>query len=77
MRMGSSLKTSHELSPEWKMMLGRKETQRSTQVHLDQRLLKSVPQGLPGGSVVKNPLANAGDMGSVPGLGKSDMLWSN
>ena len=27
--------------------------------------------GFPGGSVVKNPPANAGDMGSVPGLGIS------
>ena len=27
--------------------------------------------GLPGGSVVKNPPANAGDMGSIPGLGRS------
>ena len=25
----------------------------------------------PGGSVVKNPPANAGDMGSSPGLGRS------
>ena len=25
----------------------------------------------PGGSVVKNPPANAGDVGSVPGLGSS------
>ena len=25
----------------------------------------------PGGSVIKNPPSNAGDMGSVPGLGKS------
>ena len=31
------------------------------------------PQGLlpPGGSVVKNPPTNAGDVGSVPGLGRS------
>ena len=28
-------------------------------------------KGFPGGSVVKNPPANAGDMGSVPGLGRS------
>ena len=28
-------------------------------------------QGSTGGSVVKNPLANAGDVGSIPGLGKS------
>ena len=27
--------------------------------------------GLPGGSVVKNLPANAGDAGSIPGLGKS------
>ena len=26
---------------------------------------------LPGGPVVKNPPANAGDAGSIPGLGKS------
>ena len=29
----------------------------------------------PGGSVVKNPLANAGDMGSIPALGRSHMPW--
>jgi len=27
--------------------------------------------GSPGGSVVKNPPANARDMGSIPGLGRS------
>ena len=27
--------------------------------------------GFPGGSVVKNLLANAGDAGSIPGLGRS------
>ena len=27
--------------------------------------------GLPGGSVEKNPLANAGDVGSTPGPGRS------
>ena len=27
--------------------------------------------GSPGGSVVKNPPANAGDAGSIPGLGRS------
>ena len=27
--------------------------------------------GFPGGSVVKNPPANAGDMGSTPGSGRS------
>ena len=27
--------------------------------------------GFPGGSVVKNPPANAGDVGSIPGWGRS------
>ena len=31
----------------------------------------------PGGAVVKNLPANAGDTGSRPGLGRSHMPWSN
>ena len=31
----------------------------------------------PGGAVVKNPPANAGDTGLSPGLGRSHMPWSN
>ena len=31
----------------------------------------------PGGSVVKNPPANAGDMGSVPDPGRSHMPWNS
>ena len=34
-------------------------------------------RGFPGGSVVKNPPANAEDMGSNSGLGRSHMLMSN
>ena len=30
-----------------------------------------VTMGFPGSSVVKNPPANAGDMGLIPGLGRS------
>ena len=30
-----------------------------------------------GGAVVKNPPANAGDTGSSPGPGRSNMPWSN
>ena len=33
--------------------------------------------GFPGGAVVGNPPANAGDTGSSPGPGRSYMLWSN
>ena len=29
----------------------------------------------PGGPVVRNLPANAGDMGLIPGLGRSHMLW--
>ena len=34
-------------------------------------------RGFPGGSVVKNPPANAGDAGSILGPGRSFMLRSN
>ena len=34
-------------------------------------LLRSRAQGFPGGSVVKDLPANAGDTGSIPGPGKS------
>ena len=33
--------------------------------------------GFPGGSVVKNPPANAGNMGSIPDLGGSHVPQSN
>ena len=34
-------------------------------------LLFTIRVGFPGGLMVKNPLADAGDTGSVPGLGRS------
>ena len=34
-------------------------------------------RGFPSGSVVKNSSVNAGDMGSIPGMGRSHMLQSN
>ena len=40
-------------------------------------LLSLKIQGFPGGTVVKNPPANAGDTGSSPGLGRSHMPQSN
>ena len=36
-----------------------------------------MPRDFPGGTVVKNPSASAGDMGSSPGPGRSHMLQSN
>ena len=38
---------------------------------------KTTQLGFPGGAVVKNPPANAGDTGSLPGPGRSHMPWSN
>ena len=34
-------------------------------------------RNFPGGPEVKNPPANAGDMGLIPGLGESHMPWSS
>ena len=38
---------------------------------------KNILGGFPGSSVVNNPPANTGDTDSIPGLGRSHMLWSN
>ena len=38
---------------------------------------KNPRKGFPGGAVVENPPANAGDTGSSPGLGGSHMPRSN
>ena len=40
-------------------------------------LVAKQKQGFPGGGVVKNPPANAGDTGSSPGLGRSHMPWGS
>ena len=40
-------------------------------------LHKTQLEGFPGGTVVESLPANAGDMGSSPGLGRSHMPWSN
>ena len=39
--------------------------------------LKAKATGFPGGAVIKNPPANAGDTGSSPALGRCHMPWSN
>ena len=39
--------------------------------------LDRLKSDFPGGAVVKNPPANAGDMGSSPGPGRSHMPQSN
>ena len=39
--------------------------------------LRITSEGFPGGSVVKNPPANAGDTGFIPGPGRSHVPQSN
>ena len=39
--------------------------------------IKRIKLDFPGGAVVKNPPANAGDTGSSPGPGRSHMPQSN
>ena len=39
--------------------------------------VKKCRGGFPGGAVVKDPPANAGDTGSSPGPGRSHMPWSD
>ena len=41
-----------------------------------QEMLKENSSGFPGGSVVRSLPARAGDTGSIPGSGRSHMLWS-
>ena len=40
-------------------------------------ITRHIFRDFPGGAVFKNPSANAGDTGSIPGLGRSHMPWSN
>ena len=42
-----------------------------------QGILNSWARDFPGGAVVKNLPANAGDTGSMPGPGRSHMPWSS
>ena len=46
-------------------------------MELEQNIIKFVWRGFPGGAVVKNLPANAGDTGSSPGLGRSHMPRSD
>ena len=63
------LSTSSPQGPKWLLEL------QSAQLRL---LAEKMKEGVfPGGAVVENLPANAGDTGSSPGLGRSHMPWSN
>ena len=49
----------------------------TTWINFKNIALRSQSQGFPGGAVVENLPANAGDMGSSPGLGRSHMPRSD
>ena len=46
-------------------------------VPVNRHFTKKIYRDFPGGAVVKNPPANAGDTGLSPGPGRSHMPWSN
>ena len=46
-------------------------------ISYDKKKKKKSCEGFPGGTVVNNPPANAGDTGSSPGPGRSHMPQSN
>ena len=58
----------------WKKQVTEQYTEYNL-IYLDE--LKGMHGDFPGGAVVKNPPANAGDMGSSPGPGRSHMPRSN
>ena len=81
--------TNHECDEEHKLAKGSEKKQgRARKTWCDRRQgkcckaeviasVKNGQEGFPGGAVVKNSPANAGDMGSSPGPGRSHTLWSN
>ena len=48
----------------------------SHEVHVWKTRIKNMPEGFPGGSMVKNPLVSAGEASVIPAMGRSHMLWS-
>ena len=45
--------------------------------YTEKAIIQKESWGFPGGAVVENLPANAGDTGASPGLGRSHMPWSN
>ena len=53
------------------------EEDRKQKKNLSRKPIKKQLRGFPGGAVVKNLPANAGDTGSIPGPGRSHMPRGN
>ena len=58
-------------------MKGSAERMKTQTTNKEKIFVKYISGGFPGGAVVENLPANAGDMGSSPGLGRSHMPRSN
>ena len=67
------IKTSILKVPSWSEMVAVVSAIKSKFQEAEDRL----SLGFPGDSVLKNPPANAVDMGSIPDLGRSHILQSN
>ena len=50
---------------------------KATDLDLQSRTTSRYGEGFLGGSVVKNPLANAEDTGLIPGPGRYHIRWGN
>jgi hypothetical protein len=44
---------------------------------MQHKMNETIEEDFPGGTVVKNLPVNAGDTGSIPGLGRLHMPWRN
>ena len=66
---------------EWEKILANEATDKRLISKIYKQLMefniKQQQQGFPGGSVVKNSPANAGDVGSIPDPGRPHVPWSN
>ena len=54
-----------------------RKSNRSVKINVEMIAYKRICWGFPGGAVVENRPANAGDTGSSPGLGRSHVLRSS
>ena len=71
-QMFINIRITCEISGQWNtttaMKINQWELNKSTWITYTNTSLNKISKGFPGGSVVKNPSANAGDVGLIPGV---------